>query len=484
MPHDTTTRNTDPPAPDTQPSLSQTRQRANQPTGLRLASILFRIAIIVGIFAFAIGIVVVLMITREQQALNDEAASSIRVRTMAAAEQRVHRTWDGYGTSRSMNDADIVAEVAGRVVERPASIEPGMKVEVGSVLMRLDASDYTNALNAANQAANAIEAQINGLSVESERVGTQIQLAQDEISAAQSDLDRTIRAIEAGAGSAGETDVKTAALRRVQREVETLKERFELIPSRRAQLLAQLASQRANAATAQENLKRSTIRSPIAGLIQSVEARRGDWVALGSPIARVLDLSRLEIPIRLPASSSRWIGLGDSVQLWEGDPTNEPDQSGIITRIAPEADASSRTITIYVEVEQNPDARDRLNPGRFVLGRVHSLDARPRFVVPRRAIQSNRVMIAVPQKNGVHRIAVHPITTAYFIEGKIDTLDPLEDQWAVVGSGLRDGELIVVSLLDQINEGLIVEVIGSGSVSDAQSNDSTSEESQHDEATP
>ncbi len=469
MPHDTTPPPTPPPSTNqTQSDIRPASTPSSQPTGLRLVSIIFRIAVIFGIFAFAAGIVAMLMVTREQPALNNETVSSIRVRTITATKQPVHRTWDGYGTSRSMNDADIVAEVAGRVIERPASIEPGMKVEVGTILLRLDASDYTNALNAANQAANAIEAQINGLSVESERIGTQIQLANDEISAAQSDLERTRQAVQAGAGSAGEIDVKTAALRRVQREVETLKERFELIPSRRAQLLAQLASQRANAANAQDNLNRSTIRSPIAGVIQSVEARRGDWLALGSPVARVLDLSRIEIPLRLPASSSRWIGLGDTVQLWEGDPTNQPDQTGIITRIAPEADASNRTITIYVEVEQDPDAPNRLNPGRFVIGRVHSLDEHPRFVVPRRAVQSSRVMIATLQDDGTHRIQVRPITVAYSIEGRIDTLDPVEDQWAVIGSGLQGGEHIAISLLDQIHEGLIIKVIEQEPASESQ----------------
>lgn len=433
---------------------------AKRPAGLLVVSILFRVGVIVVVLAIAAGLVMVLMATKEQPAHSDEALAPVSVRTMQATLQSVDRTWDGYGTARSMNDANVVAEVGGRVIERPNSIEPGKKVEVGTVLLRLDSSDYTNALNAANQAASAIEAQLNGLTVESERVGTRIDLASDEIDAAQRDLDRTKLAVDAGAGSAGELDTKTAAVRRVQREVETLKQQLELIPSRRAQLLAQLAGQRASAATAQENLDRSVIRSPIAGVIQSVNARRGDWVALGTPIARVVDLSQLEIPVRLPASALSWIGLGDDVQLWEGDPTGKPDQVGLITRIAPEADASNRTITVYVEVEQSPNAKDRLNPGRFVLGRVRSPDDRRRFVVPRRAIQSGRVMIATPEDAGGFRIEVRPVKTDYSIDGTIESLLPYEDQWTVINSGLSGNELVVITLLDQITQGMIVSVVG------------------------
>ena len=69
-------------------------------------------------------------------------------------------------------------------------------------------------------------------------------------------------------------------------------------------------------------------------------------------------------------------------------------------------------------------------------------------------------MIAVPQDSEGYRIEVRPVTTAYSIEGKIESLDPNEDQWTVITSGLSQGDLVVVSLLDQISEGLLVEVIG------------------------
>lgn len=448
------------PQTDNKPTPTSSSNSEQRSLGLRVTSIFFRLAIIVVVLAIAAGIVAVMISTKVESATSDAALRPVQVRTMEAQLRAVDRTWDGYGTARSMNDASIVAEVAGRVIERPNAIEPGQRISVGTILLRLDSSDSTNTLNAANQAASAIEAQLDGLSVESERVGTQIELANDEIDAAQRDLERTAQAIEAGAGSVGELDIKTAAVRRVQREVETLKERLEMIPSRRAQLLAQLAGQRASASTAQENLDRAVIRSPIAGVIQSVSADKGDWVAMGTPIARVIDLSQLEIPVRLPASAIRWIRLGDEIQLWQGDPIGEPNQIGVITRIAPEADTANRTITVYVEVEQDPNAGDRLSPGRFVLGRVRSPDDEPRFVVPRRAIQGNRVMIAVPQDSEGYRIEVRPVTTAYSIEGKIESLDPNEDQWTVITSGLSQGDLVVVSLLDQISEGLLVEVIG------------------------
>jgi RND family efflux transporter MFP subunit len=447
---------------------SSTSERKNG--SLKVVSLLFRAGIVIGILIIAFGIVRVLDASKVVPARTEELRSNIQVRTIEAQRLQIDRTWDGYGTARSMNDADVVAEVGGRVIERPQSIEPGVRVEVGTVLLRLDSGDYSNALDAANQAASAIEAQIDGLSVESERVGTQIELASDEIESAQRDLDRTRQAVEAGAGSAGELDTKTAALRRVQREVESLRQNLEMIPSRRAQLIAQLAAQRSNAATAQENLERSVIRSPIAGVIQSVSARRGDWVGLGTPIARVVDLSLLEIPVKLPASAINWLDLGQQVQLWEGEPIGEADNTGIITRIAPEADSSSRTVTVYVEVEQNTSDKNKLNPGRFILARVSTPDDQPRFVVPRRAIQNGRLLLATPAENGQARIDVVPITTDYSIDGTIESMNPDEDQWTVIASGLQEGQLVVVTLLDQLTQGMLVDLVGESTAASNQHN--------------
>lgn len=441
-----------------------------------MTSLIFRGLIVLVLLAIGFGVVRILMSTIEQSAQTDEDLPPISVRILEAQPQFIERTWNGYGTSRSMNDANVVAEVGGRVIERPIAIEPGKEISAGTVLLRLDSGDYTNALNAANEAASAIEAQLDGLIVESERVGTQIQLAQDEIDAAQRDLERTQRAIDAGAGSVGEVDLKTAAVRRVQREVEILRERYELIPTRRAQLLAQLAGQRAIAATEQENLERSVIRSPIAGVIQSVESRKGDWVAMGTQVARVVDMSRLEIPLQLPVSATSWIRLGNEVNLWEGEPMGEPDRVGVITRIAPEADSSTRTITVFVEVEQDPGDNDALKAGRFVMGRVLTPDDRPRFVVPRRVVQGSRLMVAVEDEGGNARIEPLPIEVAYSIDGKIESLDPNEDQWSIISSGLRGGEHVVVSLLDQLHKGLMVQVIESDS--SPQSLDQTSDQSE------
>ncbi len=417
-----------------------------------------RIVLSLVLLMVSFGIVSALVATKAKSDMNEPTTGAIFVRTIESIHRPSNRIWSGYGTARTMGSAEVVAEVDGRVIERPADIEAGNRVNAGDLIVRLDDSDYINALDAARQAVKSLDAQIGGLTIETEQMGNQVRYAGEEIAAAKRDLDRMDEAIAAGVGSAGERDVKLASMLRSQRAQSVLQQQLDLIPSRRARLEAELSSQRANERIANENVARSTIRAPFAGELQSINTRVGDWVGLGTRVARVVDLSRLEIPLRVAASASSWIRVGDEVCLWVRDVDGEPDQLGQITRIAPEADSASRSMTVFVEVEQDPNDADRLLPGQFVHGRVVTHDPYERVILPRRAVQSDKVFVAHINGEGSRVIEIKSVKVAYSFELRMPEIDPIETQWVALEIGYEpvEGSLIVVSLLDQIMAGMNV----------------------------
>ncbi len=440
-------------------SQSQPRKGADRSATLWMVY-LPRVVVVVVLLVVSGGIVRAMVATRAKSEMNPPATTAIVVRTIESVHRPSNRIWSGYGTARTMGSADVVAEVAGRVIERPESIEAGKSVKAGDLIVRLDDTDYANALDVARQAAKSLDAQISGLRIETEQLGNQVRYATQEIEAARRDLERIEEAIAAGAGSAGERDVKLASLLRSQRALSVLQQQLDLIPSRRARLEAELSSQRANERIAQENVLRSAIRAPFAGDLQSVNARVGDWVGLGSSVARVVDLSRLEIPLKIAASASSWVKVGDEVRLWVRDPGAEPDQVGQITRIAPEADSASRTMTVFVEVEQDPGDPDRLLPGQFVHGRVVTHDPHDRVILPRRAVQSDQVFVASKSRDGSRVIEIMPVKVAYSFESRLPEVDPIETQWVALEIGYEPVEhaRVAVSLLDQLVAGMRVQI--------------------------
>lgn len=420
-----------------------------------------RVVVVVVMLMVSIGIVKAMVATKSKSDMNEPTTSAVVVRTIKAIHRPSNRIWSGYGTARTMGSADVVAEVAGRVIERPEAIEAGKSVEAGDLIIRLDDTDYINALDAARQAVKSLDAQISGLTIETEQMENQVRYASEAIDAAKRDLARVDEAIGQGAGSAGERDVKLALMLRSQREQSELQQQLDLIPSRRARLEAEISLQRANERIADENVERSKIRAPFDGELQSVNTRAGDWVGLGSRVARVVDLSRLEIPLKVAASASSWIRVGDEARLWVSDPGGEPDQIGQITRIAPEADSASRTMTVYVEVEQDPTDADRLLPGQFVHGRVVTHDPHERVILPRRAVQSDHVFVANVNGQGARLIEIMSVKVAYSFESRMPEIDPIETQWVALEVGYEpvEGSLIAVSLLDQIMAGMRVQTV-------------------------
>ncbi len=435
-----------------------------RPRGFVIASIAFRCGIATAVLAIAVLIFMVLLGSRREIDRDEAAASLPVVQSVVARERAVPRSWRGYGTARAMDVADVAAEVAGRVVDRPLKMEPGRPVRAGEVLLEIDKVDYGEALVAAQQRAASLEAQLAGVDVDEQRVNDQIELASEERNAAQRDYDRVVEAVQRGAGNASEVDRFLTALRASERALSGLQQQLDLIPSRRASLNAQLAGARADRRIAEENVARASITSPIDGVLQSIEPERGERVNIGEPVARVVSLARMEIPLRLPVSAFRSIAIGDVVRMATDGP--EPAVwSGRLVRMAPEADASARTLTAYVEVAQDPSDPDLLHPGQFVVGSVTGEADGPLVVVPRRAVESDRVLVARPEPPDAEAgarvastVVPRPVRVAYYASGVLDDIDPDETEWAVLAPGsLEPGDVVIVSNLEQLRAGMIVE---------------------------
>lgn len=362
---------------------------------LKALSLGFRILIGLLIIGAAFGIFGLMVATREAPGVKPELFRPIKVRGVELQPQQVARSWTGYGTARPMDRADTPAQVSARVINRPPEVEVGNAVEAGQVLFELDPVDFQLAQRSAAENIASLEAQLGGLDVEEERVRKQLEFAAEETTVAQRDYDRARDTISRGAGSEAELDSFLAAVRRTERAESAIRQQVELIPSRRAELSARLEAQRVALRQAEENLSRTTIKSPIAGVIQHVALDEGEWAQAGQVVARVVSMSRIEVPLSLPVSASPFLQVGDPVSIRSrvGD---QAIWDGAIARIAPEADTQTRSIMIFVEVDQSPGSAMLLRPGQFVTGVVLGAQRSERVLVPRRAIVDDRVLIAAP----------------------------------------------------------------------------------------
>ncbi|GIK20497.1 MAG: efflux RND transporter periplasmic adaptor subunit [Leptolyngbya sp. PLA2] len=431
----------------------------------RAVSIVVRVVVGAGVLFIGIGVFAALVATKERPQRSDHGETAPLVLTTLAHRTMVPDVWQGYGTVRAMEAVEVAAEVSARVVERPVRVEPGMPIRRGDLLVRLDPRDYANRAQSASQMVAATKADLERLDVDEAAWREQLALADEQVAIEERELERTLAAAERGAAVESQIERRRAEIARMRREASQYRQQLEAVPARRAAMVAQLVNQEASSRIALDDLARTTVHSPVDGVLQRVDPRPGELLGVGAPVARIVDLRRVEAPLRLPVSAAASVAVGDRAELIADSPA-AMRWDGRVARIAPEADARTRTITVFVEVEQRIDygaddplagAGALLLPGQFVIGRVYSGRAEPRVLVPRRALDSDRVMVVVREGEG-WRLRSRAVAPPRFIEAEFPALDPDETQWAVIPSGLEDGERVVLAGRDELADGMAVRV--------------------------
>lgn len=416
-------------------------------------SVAVRIVVCAAALAIGVGVFVALFRTAPKPAASDRADEIPRVLVMEARAVPVRREFEGFGTAQAVSRADVPSRVTATVAERPAEIRAGREVAQGQLLVQLDASDFQRQWEIAEQNIRDVDAQLNRLDVEERSWSQRVELAGEAVELARSEFDRVSRAFANDAARQREVDAARQALLATQREEVATREELEKIAPRRASLRALREREQASLRLARLNVERSTITAPISGVLQSVDVEVGESVQAGERVARIVSLERIEVPLLLPAAARPHVAIGDAVSLSAGG-ARSFTWSAHVRRISPEDDEVTRTMRVFVEVTQSPEAANVLAPGRFVQGVVTSGQETARFVVPRRSIRNDRIRLV---KDGT--IQTREVTTDFQLRADLPNLGLADTQWAALRDELPVGALVVVDASRTLAEGQRVEPV-------------------------
>lgn len=439
--------------------------KAANPT-LKFTSIALRVALGLAILGVGIGIFGVLFATKPELPPRDQAASALIVGTVPATRGDVDRVCSGYGTARAMNATNLAAQVAGRIVDRPETIEPGNAVTAGDLIVQIEQTDYLARARAAEQFVAQAEADLAALDIDEAAWKEQLEIAEDQASIERRELSQAYAALERGAATTSEIDRRTKALRILETQVSSIRQQFERVPSRRATLHAALDRARADADVAKQDLLRTGITAPFDGVLENVSVENDEFVAVGAPIARVVDIARIEVPVKIAASAFGYVRVGDAATLSPDGPTTHT-WDGTVSRISPEIDPGARSITVFIEVRQDPaifqnagrDSTMLLLPGQFVTCTITGAPETDRLIVPRRAVQDGVLYLAVPNDRGTWTARKADARAIFHTTGSFPDIDPLEQQWTILHAPeITAGTPIIVTNLDVMIDGRIVNI--------------------------
>ncbi|MGB0766295.1 MAG: efflux RND transporter periplasmic adaptor subunit [Phycisphaeraceae bacterium] len=429
----------------------------------KIIALVVRTVVGLVLLASAGAVVAFLVSTKPQVKQSDLETQSIRVQVVRVEPVEVARQWRGYGTTQAKDSADVPARVGATVVALPDGIEAGRVVTAGQVLAELDKTDFRNALNAAEKRIAEAQAGIVQLDAEKKSLDQRLALERQVIALAKEDLQRQRDRFATGSSSQADVDRARRALIVAESGGELIQQQLDALPARRAGLEAAEAAATADRDNAKANLQRTTITSPIDGIIESLDVEVGENLAPGARVARIIDPRVIELPLQLPSSARSFLTTGNRVTLTtRSQPDDCPPWNATITRIGA-ADSPTRTFTVFAEVDQSSiplrnfaegGGPHKLPAGAFALAKLDTAEPVERVILPARSIQEGRIRTVVDG-----RINGRPVDVAFDLEGDYPRFGLDDRQWVALDAPLAPGTLVVLSASMTILDGQRVEPV-------------------------
>ncbi|TBU99740.1 efflux RND transporter periplasmic adaptor subunit [Stutzerimonas kirkiae] len=235
----------------------------------------------------------------------------------------------------------------------------------------------------------------------------------------------------------------------------SLVERQAISRSEFDRLNAQLQRSNASVAQLKATLQKKRILAPFSGTIGIRQVDVGGFIAAGTPIATLQDLSTLFVDFFLAEQQVPLLALGQAVEVTVAAYPGETFP-GRITAINPKVETSTRNVQVRAELE-NPE--ERLLPGMFADLQVLLPASAQRIVVPETAVTytlyGNSVLIAKEGEAAQGSDSQEPYLIA---ERRFVETGERRDGLIVILKGLESGEQVITSGQLKLDNGAHVRI--------------------------
>ncbi|HKM84723.1 MAG TPA: efflux RND transporter periplasmic adaptor subunit [Terriglobales bacterium] len=251
---------------------------------------------------------------------------AVPVRTAVVGQSAIRSLVSTNGKIEPVNNFEAHAPVSTSV--RRIYVKEGDSVKKGQLLIVLDDAD---ARAHAARAQTQLRAALADLSA-AERGGTQEEVlsldaqlvkAGTDRDSAQRNLEALKKLVQQGAASAGEVREAENALARADAQLTFLRQKQTKRYSKAelARVDAQRSEAQATYDAAQDVLSKSNVRAPFEGVVYSLPAKQGGFVAAGDLLLQVADLRKVVVRAFVDEPDVGRLAPGDPIEItWDAVP--------------------------------------------------------------------------------------------------------------------------------------------------------------------
>lgn len=386
---------------------------------------------------FAFGVVVASLAVGACSAgdakTKDQAATpapAVAVAATPAIEQPISRFVRATGSLMAEEQADVAAEVAGRVIAAP--VERGTPVTQGAELIRISPTETEAQLKEAEANAAQTEARLGltgGAKFDVNRV-PEVQNAKAGYELAQSEFNRIQSLLEQKVVSQSEYDQRRT-------QMEAARQQYEAAKNGASQQFEALQAARARVDLARKAFADTVVRAPFTGAVAQRLVSAGDYVTKGMKVAVVVRTNPLRVQLTVPEQFVSAIAAGSTVSfVVDAYPGREFE--GTVRYVSPTLQAEQRALTIEAIV---PNPKGELKAGFFATARIEQPAKTPGILVPAAAVQTT---------SGTARVFVVVDT---HVEERIVTTGQRVGEQIEITKGLKAGERVATKNVTQLADG-------------------------------
>ncbi len=368
------------------------------------------------VLAAGLAIAVLIAVNEAEQPAAPYERLPVTVRVMRVEAGAEHLSISSQGTVQPRSQSALIPEVSGRVVWISPSLVDGGSFAANDVLLRIDDADYRTAV----QRAEAVLA----------RAEVEHEFARDELKRLQSLHEQNLT-----------SQSLLDAARRTFRVAE-----------------ANLIESRAELEQAQRDLDRTELRAPFDGLVRDEQVDLGQFISRGNSIGTIYATDYVEV--RLPMAADQLVYLGMPVYVRGELPEDmRPPVSvaadfgqvrlvwrGELVRTEAEVDERSRMVYGVARLRMEKDSDIPMIPvGLFVQAEIRGRRVDNVVRLPRSALRDSNQVLVVDDDSSLRFRGV--------------TILRLEHDEVLVSDGLEDGELVCVSPMQTVVDGMQVQPV-------------------------
>lgn len=383
----------------------------------------------IAVVALGVAVVALMLATRREVQPERPEVPVPRVQVLSVEVGPVTLYVRTHGTVKPRTESALVPEVAGTVTWTSPDLVSGGFFGEGDPLLRIDRSDYEVAVAQARAA----------------------------LARARSESQRAARELERQETLAARDVASPARLD----DAETSAHVAE----------ARVAEARATLRRAEHDLARTELRAPFPGRVRSEEVDVGQFVSRGQTLAALYavdyaevrlpiadeELAHVDVPLlrRRPGPNGARAGTAADAEASDGPPVELRADfaggrhvwTGRVVRTEGEIDPRSHMVHVVARVDDPygraaAGGRPPLAVGLFVEARIRGRHLERAARLPREALRANDTVWTVDAED---RLRIR----------SVDVVRRAEDD-VVVGSGLEEGDRVVVSALTSVVDGMAV----------------------------